>query len=111
MNEWLFSYGTLQKVDVQWKLFGRHLTGTMDILKGYKTTSIEINDESFLSKGEQKQQQTLVITNDQQDIIKGTVFEVSAEELLQADKYEPAGYKRVKVELESGKRAWVYMVC
>jgi hypothetical protein len=37
------------------------------------------------------------------------VFEVSTDELLVADKYEPANYKRVKVELDSGKKAWIYI--
>jgi gamma-glutamylcyclotransferase (GGCT)/AIG2-like uncharacterized protein YtfP len=108
MNEYLFSYGTLQKDEVQLELFGRLLTGTQDILNGYKISGIEINDESFLSRGEQKNQLTLVVSSD--DTIKGTVFEVTYEELLLADKYEPEEYKRVKVTLESGKQAWIYMV-
>lgn len=111
MKEWLFSYGTLQKSRVQLELFGRHLSGAKDRLKGYKKSTIEINDESFLSKGEQKDQLTLVFSDDELDIIEGTVFEVTPEELLQADSYEPSSYKRVSVILASGKQAWVYMVC
>ena len=37
------------------------------------------------------------------------VFEITVEELLHADKYEPANYKRIKVKLESGKEAWIYV--
>jgi hypothetical protein len=44
MKEYLFSYGTLQKEKVQSDLFGRLLTGTKDILRGYKTSSIKITD-------------------------------------------------------------------
>ena len=109
MKEYLFSYGTLQKEKVQSDLFGRLLKGTRDILKGYKTSSIEITDESFLSKGEQKYQLTTVLSNDKNDFIEGMVFEVSEEEMLLADKYEPENYKRVKVELASGKKAWIYI--
>src|SRR5215216_1314151 len=108
MNETLFSYGTLQKDKVQLELFGRVLKGSKDTLKGYRPSSIEIKDGSFLSKGEQKHQRIATMSNDKNDRIEGTVFEISEEELLLADKYEPNDYKRVKVELESGKKAWIY---
>ncbi len=108
MKENLFSYGTLQRSEVQLELFGRLLTGTKDILKGYKLSSIEIKDESFLAKGEEKYQLTLIPSTDDADVIKGTVFEISEEELLLADKYEPDNYKRVKLALGSGKEAWIY---
>ena len=108
MKENLFSYGTLQKAEVQQNLFGRVLRGAPDILKGYKLSSIEIKDESFIAKGEQKEQLTAVFTNDKNDFIEGTVFEISEEELFSADKYEPDNYKRLKVKLESGKKAWIF---
>jgi Gamma-glutamyl cyclotransferase, AIG2-like len=109
MKEYLYSYGTLQKDRVQLELFRRLLVGAKDILKGYKTCPIEIEDESFLSKGKKKNQLTAIFSDDAKDTIEGTVFEVSEEELLLADKYEPEGYERVEVTLESGKRAWVYL--
>lgn len=108
MKEYLFSYGTLQKDKVQLELFGRLLHGTKDILEGYKVSSIEIKDEAFLAKGEEKYQQTLIPTKDNTDIIEGTVFEVSTKELHQADKYEPVNYTRILVALRSGKEAWIY---
>jgi gamma-glutamylcyclotransferase (GGCT)/AIG2-like uncharacterized protein YtfP len=107
MSENLFSYGTLQKDKVQLELFGRLLNGTKDILRDYKIASIEIKDESFLAKGEDKFQLTLIPSKD--DLIEGTVFELSAEELNLADKYEPDNYKRIKVTLQSGKSAWIYV--
>ncbi|HSK71354.1 MAG TPA: gamma-glutamylcyclotransferase family protein [Pyrinomonadaceae bacterium] len=106
MKENLFSYGTLQKEKVQLELFGRLLNGTKDILTGYKLSSIEIKDESFLSKGEEKYQLTAIPSKD--DIIEGTVLEISEEELFLADKYEPDNYKRIKISLKSGKEAWIY---
>ncbi len=109
MTAYLFSYGTLQKEKVQLELFGRILQGSADELRGYRTATIEITDESFLSKGEEKFQQTLIVSEDKNDIIKGTVLEVTTEELLLADKYEPENYKRVKVVLGSGKQAWIYV--
>jgi gamma-glutamylcyclotransferase (GGCT)/AIG2-like uncharacterized protein YtfP len=108
MKEYLFSYGTLQKKEVQLELFGRALTGTKDILEGYKISTIEIKDEAFLSKGNGKYQRTLTPSKAKTDIVDGTVFGISEKELLLADKYEPGNYKRVKVLLQSGKEAWIY---
>jgi gamma-glutamylcyclotransferase (GGCT)/AIG2-like uncharacterized protein YtfP len=109
MNASLFSYGTLQKEKVQIELFGRIFKGSADSLKGYKVGTIEIKDELFLSKGEDKYQLTAVISKDKNDCINGTVLEVTNEEMLLADNYEPDNYKRVTVVLESGKEAWIYV--
>src|SRR6476620_2878109 len=110
MTENLFSYGTLQKDSVQMQLFGRLLTGAKDALEGYKLASIEITDEAFLAGGaEEKLQQTLIASKDAADAVEGTVFEISAEELIRADSYEPDNYKRVKITLVSGKKAWIYV--
>lgn len=109
MAEFLFSYGTLQKESVQLKLFGRLLNGTKDILKGYKLSSIEITDESFLANGEGKIQRTLIPTNHIDDLVEGTVFEISREELHLADQYEPENYRRIKVVIQSCKEAWIYL--
>jgi gamma-glutamylcyclotransferase (GGCT)/AIG2-like uncharacterized protein YtfP len=107
MKELLFSYGTLQKEKVQLELFGRLLNGAKDILGGYKLSPVEIKDESFLAKGEDKYQLTLIPSKD--EIVEGTIFEISEEELLLADRYEPENYKRIKVTLRSGKEAWIYV--
>lgn len=107
MNENLFSYGTLQRIDVQLELFGRLLHGAKDVLRDYKIDSIEITDESFLAKGEDKFQWTLVPSKG--DRVEGTVFEISADELLLADSYEPDNYRRIKITLQSGTKAWIYV--
>lgn len=109
MKEYLFSYGTLQMEQGQIKLFGRKLIGEKDLLVGYKTSEIEIKDEGFLAKGEKSSQLTAVFTDKAVDTIAGMAFEVSTEELASADQYEPEGYERVVVGLESGKRAWIYL--
>jgi gamma-glutamylcyclotransferase (GGCT)/AIG2-like uncharacterized protein YtfP len=108
MTEIIFSYGTLQQEKTQIELFGRLLNGTKDFLSGYKIVPIEIMDETFLAKGEQKYQLTLVPSNDSIDQIEGTALEISEKELMMADKYEPENYKRFKVQLQSGKEAWIY---
>lgn len=108
MNENLFSYGTLRNGEVQLELFKRLLRGAKDILNGYKLARIEIEDKAFLAKGEDKFQLTLIPTNNNSDFVEGWVFEISREELLLADEYEPDDYKRIKVALASGKEAWLY---
>jgi gamma-glutamylcyclotransferase (GGCT)/AIG2-like uncharacterized protein YtfP len=109
MNEYLFSYGTLRADRVQIQLFGRLLNGTADALMGYKIALIEIKDKAFLAKGEEKIQGIAIPSDDTNDMVEGKVFEVSETELLHADKYEPDGYERRKVELKSGKMAWMYL--
>jgi gamma-glutamylcyclotransferase (GGCT)/AIG2-like uncharacterized protein YtfP len=107
--EYLFSYGTLQKEEVQLKLFGRTLQGSKDVLPGYKTLPIEITDEKFLSGGDEKTQLTIIATNDRRDRIEGIALRMTEEELKSADSYEPVGYRREKVKLASGKIAWIYI--
>ena len=109
MTEHLFSYGTLQKENVQRDLFGRTLPGTADVLRGYRIATVEITDEAFLSTGEEKFQKTLVCSHDKNDMVAGTLLEMTNAELLITDKYEPANYKRTTVGLESGKTAWIYV--
>ena len=48
-------------------------------------------------------------SGDLSDEIAGTVFEITAQELVAADEYEVADYKRVSVPLKSGISAWVYV--
>lgn len=109
MKENLFSYGTLQKEKVQLELFGRILQGSGDTLKGYRLSTIEIKDESILSKSEQKYHLIAVSSKDKNDFIKGIVFELTEKELIIADEYETDDYKRVKAVLASGKETWVYV--
>ena len=108
MKDFLFTYGTLQKGSVQRKVFGRELKGSADILQGYTLMSATIEDEAFLSKGEEKVQHSAVRSTDNSDVIEGTVLEVTQEDLRLADAYEPEGYKRRRVELRSGRSAWIF---
>ena len=110
MQEYLFSYGTLQQEKTQIELFGRRLIGSADILNEYKIAMIEITDKNFLAKGEEKFQKTLVHTGNKNDSVQGTAFEIRHEELLLCDKYEPGNYKRVEIKLGSGRKAWIYAV-
>lgn len=109
MQEKLFSYGTLQQADVQLRLFGKTVTSNADSLLGYRVQTIKITDAAFLSGGESAIQKTLIYTGNSNDQLQGELLHVSKEELHIVDQYEPAGYKREKVMLQSGSEAWVYL--
>jgi gamma-glutamylcyclotransferase (GGCT)/AIG2-like uncharacterized protein YtfP len=109
MSEYLFSYGTLQLEKVQIESFGRKLNGTKESLKGYRLTQLEITDQTVLEKSKQQFHPMAIPSNNTGDKVDGVVFEITKEELLQADQYEVADYKRIAVTLESGKQAWIYV--
>lgn len=108
-NHSLFSYGTLQKEKVQMESFGRLLHGTRDELPGYRIDMLRITDEAVLATSQQAYHPIALPSEDPQDRIEGMVFEITEEELLAADAYEVADYKRISVILSSGKQAWVYV--
>ena len=99
--EKIFSYGTLQKDLVQVATFGRELSGTKDKLVGYVLTQ---ENKARL------QHASLKYTGVPSDIVEGTLFEVSSNELFQADDYQVLeDCVRVKEDFTSGQRAWVYV--
>ncbi|HYB40995.1 MAG TPA: gamma-glutamylcyclotransferase family protein [Candidatus Methylomirabilis sp.] len=104
----LFSYGTLRQEAVQLSTFGRLLEGQPDELIGFEQSLLEVEDPQFVATSG-KAHHAIVAFNGRGDSrVKGTVFELSESELAVADRYEPAGYKRISTVLASGKRAWVY---
>jgi hypothetical protein len=105
----LFSYGTLQMEPVQLAAFGRKLAGQPDALIGYTVELIATKDHEFDIKSGATKHRNLRYTGVASDLVEGTVFQVTKEELKQSDAYEPWDYQRVPVQLRSGARAWVYL--
>jgi hypothetical protein len=105
----LFSYGTLQLESVQLDTFGRKLEGEADDLGGFKLSMVKIEDEAVIAASGLSEHPIITRTNNECDSIKGTVFAITVEELIQADGYEVDDYKRIAVTLKSGKDAWVYV--
>tara|TARA_Y100001970_G_scaffold49337_1_gene62549 strand:+ start:64012 stop:64350 length:339 start_codon:yes stop_codon:yes gene_type:complete len=105
----LFSYGTLQYKKVQIETFGRELKGKIDKLIGYKISIIKINNQDVVSKSEKSEHPIIEFTGNYKDKVKGVLFYINNEELIKADSYEVEEYKRIKVILESGEKAWVYV--
>jgi len=104
----LFSYGTLQQEAVQLSTFGRLLQGQPDELVGFEQSLLRIEDPQFVATSGKADHAIVKFNGRSESRVKGTVFEVSDRELVNADQYEPAGYKRIFAMLASGKQAWVY---
>ncbi len=108
-TEQLFSYGTLQYEKVQLATFGRKLIGHPDLLPGYFLKKVQITDPNVIATSGEDVHSIVEYSGDPKNQISGMVFEVSLEEILEADRYEVADYKRIQVKLLSGIRAWVYV--
>lgn len=109
MNEKLFSYGTLQLESVQREHFGCTLKGHADVLPGFEIRDCLISDSNVVSTSGKSIHPIACFTGDAQDGVTGMVFEISSQELEEADKYEVDDYKRIKRTLKSGEQAWVYV--
>jgi Gamma-glutamyl cyclotransferase, AIG2-like len=107
--EFLFSYGTLQLEAVQMATFGRKLTGTSDALLGFELVPLKIEDETVVAVSGSALHTMAQFTGRDSDVIAGTAFAVSLDEIRSADAYEVAAVTRVAVDLRSGARAWVYV--
>ncbi|WP_133135363.1 gamma-glutamylcyclotransferase family protein [Legionella rowbothamii] len=107
--EKLFCYGTLQYESVQLASFGRKLAGAPDSLLEFELFLLTISDPVIVAISGEADHPVIRYTGRTSDKVAGMVFELTPEELKQADLYEVADYKRIKVQLESGMFAWVYV--
>ena len=98
-TQYLFTYGTLQKEEVQRALFNRKLKGNRDALMGYL-----LSEEKLMG-----QYPVILQTGKKKDSVTGKVYNITNLELYKADAYETQAYKRIMVQLVSGKIAWTYI--
>jgi gamma-glutamylcyclotransferase (GGCT)/AIG2-like uncharacterized protein YtfP len=105
----LFSYGTLQDKAVQLANFGREMKGEADQMLGYAQSWVEITDAQVLAASGKTHHPIITFSGNAEDRVQGTVFQITDQELVAADAYEVADYKRVSVSLASGLTAWVYV--
>ena len=108
-TEFLFSYGTLQLEAVQMTTFGRSLAGTSDALRGFDLVLLKIEDQTVVAISGKAHHTMARFTGRASDVVSGTVFAVTPDEIQNADKYEVAAVKRMAVVLQSGVRAWAYV--
>jgi gamma-glutamylcyclotransferase (GGCT)/AIG2-like uncharacterized protein YtfP len=109
VTETLFSFGTLQQENVQRELFGRSVPTTPDVLTGHRVGRLTILDPEVIVTSGSDVHPALVATGSAEDVVPGSVLEVTAEELAAADHYERVSYVRAEVTLASGRTAWVYL--
>ena len=108
--ELLFSYGTLQREEIQLATFGRKLRGKPDVLTGYRLGQVAIEDHLIIAASGETHYRNLQPTGAAADRVEGMVLSLTPEELGLSDVYEAeADYERIRVELQSGARAWVYL--
>src|SRR5215471_15108581 len=100
---WLFSYGTLQQDAVQLSTFGRRLDGHADELVGFEQSLMKVDDPAFVAASGQAHHAIVTFNGRPDSRVPGVAFEVSDQELAAADRYEPAGYSRIRTTLASGK--------
>ena len=106
----LFSYGTLQRDDVQLSTYGRRLKGWQDELVGFTASTVAIADAAMVAKLGTSHHNNLLFNQRDDSRVAGTVFEVTDAELIATDGYEaPFFYKRRTATLASGPTAWVYV--
>ncbi len=105
----LFSYDTLQLEKVQVENYGRILKGKKDSLPKYKLDKLQITDKTVVEKSGKEFHPIAIKTDSPNDIIEGMIFEITASELEETDKYEVSDYKRVLETFTSGQQAWVYV--
>lgn len=108
-TEKLFSYGTLQYEAVQHAIFGRTLNGAADRLPGFSLSMVKINNPEVVATSGEAEHPIVSRTDRAEDFVDGMVFDITMDELKQADSYEVSDYKRIKVHLASGLSAWVYV--
>ena len=109
VTEALFSYGTLQLRDVQLANYGRELAGERDTLTGYRVEDLVVTRPDVVSISGKAVHAIARHTGDPADRIEGTLFELTEPELAATDDYEVEPYRRIEVELESGRTAWAYV--
>lgn len=105
----LFSYGTLQQEQVQLTTFGRRLEGQDDQLSGYCLEQLPISDAQVVETSGAAVHPIARQTGVADQIVTGTVFEITEDELAHADRYEVQAYQRIEVTLMSGRIAWAYV--
>jgi gamma-glutamylcyclotransferase (GGCT)/AIG2-like uncharacterized protein YtfP len=97
----LFSYGSLQREDVQLATFARRLAGSKDALPGFELATSTRGPVHHAN---------LVPGAADGGRVEGMVFGVTEAELALADEYERRDcYHRIEAVLVSGRSCWVYV--
>jgi hypothetical protein len=106
----LFTYGSLQRPEVQLATFGRHLAGGADDLPQYHLARVPIDDPRVIEEFGEPHFNNAQFDGAETSRLAGMAFEMTDAEIAQADGYEARySYVRVLARLASGRTAWVYV--
>ena len=105
----LFSYGTLRQESVQRATFGRRLEGRPDVLAGFALSPMAITDPHVIATSGSAVHTIARPSGNPADRIAGIVFTLAPAEIEAADRYEAGPIERIRVRLESGAEAFVYV--
>jgi gamma-glutamylcyclotransferase (GGCT)/AIG2-like uncharacterized protein YtfP len=105
----LFSYGTLRQENVQLATFGRLLDGRPDALAGFALSPMAIADPQVVATSGSAVHTIARPSGNPADRVPGTVFTLAPAEIEAADRYESGPIERIRVRLESGAEAYVYV--
>jgi hypothetical protein len=105
----LFSYGTLRQENVQLATFGRLLEGRPDALLGFALSPMAITDPHVIAASGADVHTIARPSGDPADRIPGLAFPLTPAEIEAADRYESGPIERIRVRLESGTEAFVYV--
>jgi gamma-glutamylcyclotransferase (GGCT)/AIG2-like uncharacterized protein YtfP len=105
----LFSYGTLQYPAVQLDTFGRVVEAEDDVLDGYTIDYAQIDDPRVVDLSGLAVHPIVRATGNALDKVVGKVLHLTEEEIDAADEYEVHLYRRIEVQLASGRPAWAYI--
>ena len=106
----LFTYGTLQLPSVQLEKYGRLLDGTADVLPGFRLERLTVTDPDVVRLSGQAEHPIARRSGNESDRVPGIVYEISHDELAATDAYEVEPYAREEVTLDSGCRAFAYVL-
>jgi gamma-glutamylcyclotransferase (GGCT)/AIG2-like uncharacterized protein YtfP len=100
MTNYIFVYGTLRLKSLRREILGHETLSVPARLKGFTTGSVLLDDIEY----------PIITKNpDSKETIEGEYFAVDEQDLEKLDAYESSAYRRIKVELENGIFALVYI--
>jgi hypothetical protein len=106
----LFSYGDLQRDDVQRSTLGRLVSGRSDELVGWAPGRVPIEDPAIVAATGKTHHDNVRFDGREESRVPGRVLEVTESELARIDEFEAQfAYHRVTARLASGGEAWVYV--
>ena len=94
----VFAYGTLMFDEVMEAVVGRRFEGVPARLRGYER--YQVRGQSYPA-----------IVRREEGVTEGTLFSgIDEETLARLDRFEGSSYQREWVTLDTGERAWAYVV-